>query len=102
MLASLKPGKISHSRSSTAASRALRLRVSAEKPSSNFNLVVQYVIMARVVFRHRGASGLIFQEASMLFCRPDFDVSIRTFFVCDFASTYQCWETRVTAKTDLI
>ena len=24
----------------------------------------------------------------MLFCRPDFDVSIRTFFASDFASTY--------------
>ena len=36
---------MAHSRSLTAPSIALRLRVSTEKPSSNFKLVVQYIMM---------------------------------------------------------
>ena len=36
----------------------------------------------------RGTPGLIFREAPILFCRLDFDVSIRAFFASDFASTY--------------
>jgi len=36
---------MAHSRWLTTASRALRLYVSTEKPSSNFKLVVQYIMM---------------------------------------------------------
>ena len=44
-LASLKPGKMTHSPWLTTAARALRLYVSTEKPSCNFKLVVQYIMM---------------------------------------------------------
>ena len=40
MLASQKPGKMAHSRSLTTASRALRVYVSTEEPTSNFKQVV--------------------------------------------------------------
>ena len=44
-LASRKPGKMAHSRWLTAASRALRVYVSTEEPTSNFKQVVQYIMM---------------------------------------------------------
>jgi len=44
-LACRKPGKMAHSRWLTTASRALRLYVSTEKPSSNFKLLVLYIMM---------------------------------------------------------
>ena len=47
-LASRKPGEMAHSRWYTTASRALRVYVSTEEPTSNFKQVVQYVMMVYI------------------------------------------------------
>ena len=68
-LASLKPGKMTHSRWLTTASRALKLYISIEKPSCNFKLVVQYIMVVYTPMWFKGNAITPFLRHHCMFLR---------------------------------